>query len=197
MRGPFPRLSAMQTGHGWRVWVWLGICLQQAREQGHAAPMYTENICRGGELQGCKTHCGVQPASHKLGERSSKGLRCQRKAVKCLPPSSMSLSFLFCTVLLFGSCNMGHFYISWLLFKGYSYLSTFFLNYINKNFSTNSHPLPDLQMVMHIDICVCPCWFKGVIQIYKKTSRKVTANRIIANNKRCILFNILSKINTC
>ena len=124
MRGPFPRLSAMQTGHGW-VWVSLGIRLQQAREHGHATPMYTESMCWGGELQGCKTHRGVQLASHKPEEWSSKGLWCQRKAVKCLPPGAMSLSFLFCTALLFRCCTMGRFYISWLLWKGYSCLAAF------------------------------------------------------------------------
>lgn len=36
----------------------------------HAALMCTENICWGGELQGCKTHHGVQPALHKLENRA-------------------------------------------------------------------------------------------------------------------------------
>lgn len=163
-KGTFPRLSAMQTGQGQWVWVWLGICLQQGTEQGHVALMYTENICWGGELQGCKTHRGVWPASHKLGEWSSKGLWCWRRAVKCLPLSSMSLLFLFCTVLLFRCCNMDHFYISWLLWQGYSCSAAFSLNYINMNFSINSCPLHDLQMVMHTNICVCQsCWLKGTI----------------------------------
>lgn len=134
--------------------------------------VYREYIRWGRELQACKTHCGVQPASHKLGEWSSKGLWCQRKAVKCLLPGSMSLSFLICTVLLFRCCNMDHFYISWLLWKGYSYFSTFSLNYIDMKFSINSHPLPDLQMVMHINICACQsCWFKGIIQISRHAER--------------------------
>lgn len=152
-RWSFPRLSATQTGHGQQIWVWLRVCLQQARQQGHTAPMYTENICWGRELQGCKTHHGVQPASHQPEERSSKGLQCQRKAVKCLLTGSMSLSFLFCTALLFRCCNTGLFYISWLFWKGYSYSAFFFLNYLNKNFSINSHWLLDLQTVMHTNIC--------------------------------------------
>lgn len=91
----------------------------------HGTNVYREYILGRGELQGCRTHCGVQLASHKPGEQSSKGLWCQRKAVKCLLPASMSLSFLFCTVLLLRCCNRGHFYISRLLWKGYSYFATF------------------------------------------------------------------------
>lgn len=51
----------------------------------------TMNICWG-ELPGCKTHRGAQLAAHKP-EGCSEGLRCQRKAVKCLQLGSMSLSY--------------------------------------------------------------------------------------------------------
>lgn len=59
-----------------------------------------------------------------------------------------------------------HFIIFW---KGYSYFTLFFLNYIKMNFSIYSQWLLDLQMVKHINIYVCQsCSFKGIIQIYKE-----------------------------
>jgi len=39
--------------------------------------------------------------------------------------------------------------------KGLFLLFHLFLNYIDMNFSINSHPLPDLQTFMHINICAC------------------------------------------
>lgn len=109
---------------------------------------------------------------HHIDQKSSKGLQCQRKAVKHLLKGSMSLSFLYCTALLFRCCNMSLFNISRLFWKDYSYSAFFFLNYINMNFSINSHWLLDLQMVRHINIYVCQsCSFKEITEIYKEEQK--------------------------
>lgn len=167
-RGPFPRRGAAQLGHGRRVGFWLGICLQQAGEQGHGTPTRTKNICWGGELQGCKTHRGVQVAAHKL-EGCSKGLWCKRQAVKYLQLGSVLLSYFSFTLPYYSGAAARAVFT----FQGFCERVTSILPpspWTTLLWISALIPTRYLlwQTVIHINICACQsCWFKGIIPICK------------------------------
>lgn len=90
-RGPFPRLTALRQGMDDGSDFDWAFVFSKSGSRVMAHQQNTVNICCR-ELQGCKTHRGAQLAAHKP-EGCSEGLRCQRKAVKCLQLGSMSLSY--------------------------------------------------------------------------------------------------------